>query len=182
MDRKKWRAVGAIAFSLLVLLVVVFSFLTQWRAAAVFSCIGAAVASLLLLGFWLGQIRRGISKSHFATAAVILFGYALYVVLFASAYQSAGTLGSPILDGNSQVESFGESAYFSIVTGSTLGYGDLKPRGWISRSLACLEVVLFWLFLGTATGTYTETNKEIKREASGRRLERPGTMPTAREP
>lgn len=47
------------------------------------------------------------------------------------------------------VRDFFELVYFGVVTGSTLGYGDLEPVGK-ARILACLQVMEFWMFLGIA--------------------------------
>ena len=48
----------------------------------------------------------------------------------------------------------GVSLYFSIITETTLGYGDVSPVGF-SRVLACIQVLLGLLFAGLAVAKIT---------------------------
>lgn len=50
--------------------------------------------------------------------------------------------------------SFAEAFYFSGVTLSTVGYGDIVPRHSVSRFLALYEVFAGILILAVAVGTY----------------------------
>ncbi|NQT19757.1 MAG: hypothetical protein HQ592_08630, partial [Planctomycetes bacterium] len=77
--------------------------------------------------------------------------YILLALLFVPAYKAASgfsTFGRilnchsmKIPDLCTPVDYF----YFSMITGSTLGYGDFVPTGWIVRLLACVQVAEFWL-------------------------------------
>ena len=62
------------------------------------------------------------------------------LLLFGLGYDIFGVVGS----GNVSDKSLGviDYFYFSVVTFSTLGYGDLHPIGMLGKSLACLEVFL----------------------------------------
>ena len=63
----------------------------------------------------------------FMTFVVLIFCYAgLYVAV-----------GGPTEETNN----FLEASYFSVVTFTTLGYGDISPTGW-SRLLACTEALV----------------------------------------
>lgn len=46
-----------------------------------------------------------------------------------------------------QGERFAELVYYSYVTLTTLGYGDIRPTGLVSRNLATMEAVTGQLFL-----------------------------------
>jgi hypothetical protein len=50
---------------------------------------------------------------------------------------------------SSAMSSYSDCLYFSVVTFSSLGYGDLRPVG-VSRLLASTEVFIGLAFLGTA--------------------------------
>ncbi|MBN2330318.1 MAG: hypothetical protein JXC85_00740 [Candidatus Aenigmarchaeota archaeon] len=43
-------------------------------------------------------------------------------------------------------ELFRDYVYFSVVSGSTLGYGELTPLG-LTRLFVGIEVIMFWLFI-----------------------------------
>lgn len=88
----------------------------------------------------MGVIRIGL----FVIAAWCLLG-----VFFAWAYGSAAASdvsGREVLDDEGvEVKGFWELVYFSIITGSTTGFGDICPHGALSRFIACGNIVTFWL-------------------------------------
>jgi voltage-gated potassium channel len=56
--------------------------------------------------------------------------------------------------------SFADSFYFSGVTLSTLGYGDVLPVHWVSRLLALCEVFIGILIIAVAIATYVGHMKD----------------------
>jgi hypothetical protein len=76
----------------------------------------------------------------FFILAVLVFGIIYYIL---TPYSNG--LGS---DGKLITElTFGNAIYFSVVTVSSLGYGDISPMGF-SRVLACLEVLSGLILMG----------------------------------
>lgn len=71
---------------------------------------------------------------------IILFSIAYYIL----AFSNNGLVFSH--ETSAQV-SFWNCVYFSIVTISSLGYGDMRPQG-LSKILSCLEVLMGLGFLG----------------------------------
>ncbi len=76
-----------------------------------------------------------------------LLGYSAIIFIFACFYAAAWqhnrasafqgiNLISPV------PPSFGQFVYFSVVTMATLGYGDVIPSDGLTRTLACVEVVI----------------------------------------
>jgi hypothetical protein len=57
------------------------------------------------------------------------------------------------------MKAFWESTYFSVVTISSLGYGDIKPTG-IVRFLSCIEVLIGFLFIGIIIGKVSSAKQE----------------------
>ena len=81
---------------------------------------------------------------------------ALLLCAFAVIYKTYGTSGATdaasfiadtTVKPEGKVTSFGDALYYSIVTFTTLGYGDLQPRG-VLRFMACLETFVGYLVLG----------------------------------
>jgi hypothetical protein len=74
----------------------------------------------------------------------------LVVASFAIAYDGLGAVASSGDSGDKSLRLF-DYVYFSVITFSTLGYGDLHPVGLMGRALACLEVfgglIMFGLLL-----------------------------------
>jgi voltage-gated potassium channel len=97
--------------------------------------------------------------------------YGLMVVLFACFYRIGElSLGNPqfIVHGQAARISFPDAVYFSVMTISTVGYGDIVPSGALVRTLAMLEVVcgLLMLLFGFAEimrsgGPESELRREI---------------------
>lgn len=46
------------------------------------------------------------------------------------------------------VDGFGSALYFSIVTITTLGYGEMVPKDGFARTMVCLEVIAGVVFVG----------------------------------
>jgi voltage-gated potassium channel len=83
-------------------------------------------------------------------AFAFLTFYSLLIILFASAYHILSQYtGRPhfYVGGSPQVLSFSESIYFSIVSISTVGYGDIVPHSSVARLLASIEVVCGFMLL-----------------------------------
>lgn len=67
------------------------------------------------------------------------------IVLFAEIYQRTGLANS----GNPQpVGNAWSCVYFSVVTWTTLGYGDIVPFGPASRAFAAAEALLGYVVMG----------------------------------
>jgi hypothetical protein len=76
-----------------------------------------------------------------------LFGYAVIIFIFACFYAAAWQHNrASAFQGISLISpvppSFGQFVYFSVVTMATLGYGDVIPSDALTRTLACVEVVI----------------------------------------
>jgi hypothetical protein len=82
-----------------------------------------------------------------ALAAYLLIGMA-----FAFTYRALGAIGTAPFFGADGEGSLSEDLFFSFVTLTTTGYGNLVPAGNPGQSLAVLEALLGQLFLVTAVG------------------------------
>jgi voltage-gated potassium channel len=56
--------------------------------------------------------------------------------------------------------SFSESIYFSIVSMSTVGYGDIVPHSSLARLLASLEVICGFMLLLFGVSELLEYTRE----------------------
>ncbi len=93
-----------------------------------------------------------VSMSWPAFLAVILGGYVLLNLAFAGIYYWVGT---DQLDGADAPTAFGRFLnvfFFSSHTLSTVGYGNISPRGIGANSVASLEALVGVLALAVATG------------------------------
>ena len=105
------------------------------------------------LGEWLRPRLRvlvgvfRILQQMWEALLAFLLGYAAIIFIFACFYAAAWqhnrasafqgiNLISPV------PPSFGQFVYFSVVTMATLGYGDVIPADALTRTLACIEVVI----------------------------------------
>jgi hypothetical protein len=82
--------------------------------------------------------------------AWMLAGLTAVIVGFAGIYWAFGVFGVGMLEftaGNQRAVTFWDALYFSLVTVSSLGYGDIRPVGW-TRLFVGLEVILGLSFFG----------------------------------
>ena len=115
-----------------------YCYITVWTA------LGAAATSFI--GFAIHDL--GPFRTMLAVAAQ---GVAL-IIIFAGIYRGHGLLYSGELQ---SLLNDGESAlYFSVVTWTTLGYGDFSPPADI-RLIAAIQALLGYVFLGTSVGLGT---------------------------
>ena len=106
-----------------------------------------------LLGEWLKprlQVLVGVFRilqQMWEALVAFLLGYAAIIFIFACFYAAAWQHNrSSAFQGMRLISplppSFGQFVYFSVVTMATLGYGDVIPSDALTRTLACVEVVI----------------------------------------
>lgn len=92
------------------------------------------------------ETMSGLVKPAFA----FLTFYSMTVVLFATLYRLIGRLDDIptfMIDGTPRDPTFVESLYFSIVTLSTVGYGEIVPLTYAARIVVALQIVAGILLL-----------------------------------
>jgi hypothetical protein len=94
-------------------------------------------------------LRRDVDRETLigAVAAYLLIG-----MFFAFAYKAAGELGSVPFYGAAGRGTLSQDLFFSFVTITTLGYGNLVPAANPGQTLAVLEAITGQLFLIVAVG------------------------------
>lgn len=75
-------------------------------------------------------------------------GFLMLVLFFAISYSAANNFHGAIIASNcdNQATNFFTLFYFSMVTGSTVGYGDFTPEG-SARIVAFIQMFLFWVLV-----------------------------------
>ncbi len=116
---------------------------TQSAAAVILATLTAGIAVLVARDLF----DRG--KVDLQTVFGALSLYVLVAILFASLYTLVAELGDEAFFTSGDDGSLGERLYFSVVTISTTGFGDLAPASGIARSLVALEIVVGQLYLVT---------------------------------
>jgi hypothetical protein len=110
-----------------------------WPAYVIeIALLGPVAAALLLLVKHQWSIRAAIIA--LAVQSVII------LVLFAQVYTAVGVGGDGPVD-----PTFRDGLYFSIVTWTTVGYGDFKPVPELRLFAAC-EALYGYIFLGLIVG------------------------------
>lgn len=127
-----------------------------------------------LIGVAVGAVRGGIRadiwidlhlpKTWLATKLLVAF---LFVVtLFAGIYQLTESVNTEIeVDGELvvvTVSNAGELFYFSCVTITTLGYGEMTPANGMGRFLACLEVIAGLVLVGLSINAIVGKSNDLR--------------------
>lgn len=114
--------------------------------------LGVAVVGLyvsLLVQHIRGLLRGG--ERFWLQALMVLAELALLLAGFASMYAHLGIMNNTLPD-SPVVHDFGLGIYLSIVTFTTVGYGDMYPVG-LGRALAALQGLSGYLVLGILAST-----------------------------
>ena len=124
-------------------------------AAALINASGAAL--VYLAGLWLGlmlgtnvnrwivalkptfQLLRRMGRTLTAFAVGYLAIVTIFATLFAAVWRLAGPDSFAGLPARPAMPTF---VYFSLVTATTVGYGDIVPKSALARSLAGLESIV----------------------------------------
>ncbi len=89
---------------------------------------------------------------HFLREGLLaLFNLSLLVLAFAAMYQKLGIIDNTT-EGSPTIHVFSTCIYYSVVTFTTLGYGDFYPVG-IGRILAAMESFTGYIILGVLAST-----------------------------
>jgi len=111
-------------------------------------CLVVHMAGILLMAEWLLSRRKDLdrtaSRRHFALLMVMLFAGIMFLHLIQT------SLWAVFYYGQNLFSDFETSLYFSMVSFTTIGYGDvLLPRKW--RLLGVIEGISGVLLCGVST-------------------------------
>ena len=128
-----------------------------------------AVCCLLYLIAPFAIVRERMLRREIDTETLLgaVAAYLLIGMFFAFAYKAAGEFGSVPFFGTAGHGTLSQDLFFSFVTMTTVGYGNLVPAANPGQTLAVLEAVTGQLFLVVAVG-------KIISSMPTRRGERPG--------
>ena len=99
--------------------------------------------ALILLIFAMNEI--GVRRKFF----LVLVGLIAVVLSFGFVYQDIGV--HQLESREARTLSYSDALYFSVVTFTTLGYGDFSPKPEY-RMLSALQALLGYVFLGLMVG------------------------------
>jgi voltage-gated potassium channel len=178
---------GALTWLIPVFLVGVAALVTSWFAEPVVNTDFAFLLSMLVIALIVLGVSRNVAiflvdagllfeeffqrMSRLAVPAfAFLTFYALLVILFASIFsivsQFAGSEHFRVGNVTRSI-TFSEAIHFSIVTISTVGYGDIVPASNLARVLASVEVICGVMLLLFGVSELLEYTREHRRGRSG---------------
>jgi uncharacterized membrane protein len=108
----------------------------------------AGVFTLLDLRFWPGAIRKHAKDTHFSYLIVtVVTSFIAVVFLFANIYEVIGTVATTCT--KEYITGLWEHVYFSVVTFTTLGYGEYTPQGYakIATSIQAILGLGYFAFI-----------------------------------
>ena len=129
------------------------------------------VATFLVdAGLLLEEFARRMSRLA-VPAFAFLTCYALLVIMFACFYALISQHSAQShfrMGGDARAVGFSEALHFSIVTLSTVGYGDIVPTSNLTRALASVEVICGVLLLLFGVSELQEYAREHRHDRGAR--------------
>jgi hypothetical protein len=127
------------------------------------------VCCLLYLIAPFAIVRHLILRRQIDTESLLgaIAAYLLTGMFFAFAYKAAGEFGSVPFFGSAGHGSLSQDLFFSFVTMTTVGYGNLVPAANPGQTLAVLEAVAGQLFLVVAVGKIISSLEPRRGEPPG---------------
>ena len=140
---RTWAVVlGVAAFAVTSVMVVVGD--PYWVSAVVGGW------SLLLAGLAIVTIASTLftrATADVVTVLGVLCIYLLFALFFASVHQLLAAFFEPYLNGAGQPPTASDLLYFSVITLTTVGFGDLTPANEIARAVTVAEALFGQLYL-----------------------------------
>ena len=128
-----------------------------------------AVCCLLYLIAPFSIVRHLILRQQIDTETLLgaVAAYLLIGMFFAFAYKAAGEFGSVPFFGSAGDGTLSQDLFFSFVTMTTVGYGNLVPAANPGQTFAVLEAVTGQLFLVVAVGKIISSMQPRRGDRSG---------------
>ncbi|MFC0527423.1 ion channel [Phytohabitans kaempferiae] len=134
-------AVAAVAFSVAAVVAGGVRLATALTSAATVVLVCATIAAVAV------TVVRG-RRIDVQAVAGALATYLLLALLFSGLHQMvAAILGGPYLTGIDRVDDASAFLYFSVITLTTVGYGDIVPASDAARAVAVAEALTGQLYL-----------------------------------
>lgn len=102
--------------------------------------IGLAIAAIAATLYSRGSV-------DISTVLGALCIYLLFALFFAGLHQFFGAFLSPYLNGTDNPPSSADVLYFSVITVTTVGFGDITPASEVARSVTVTEALVGQLYL-----------------------------------
>jgi hypothetical protein len=112
----------------------------------------SSILSFLLVGVAPIAIVTSIWRRRKVDVQTVLGAISIYIFLgmfYAFAYQAVGNLGTEPFFVQMKTASIADYLYFSFVTLTTTGYGDLTAAGGLGRAMAVTEALIGQIYLVT---------------------------------
>lgn len=124
--------------------------------AAILICVGVHFEGLLFASWVVKQIAyRRLRVAVVVTIAILL--HLVEIVIFAVGWWTIARSASDEI--GFEVRTFADAVYFSVITYTTVGYGDIVPVG-LGRMLAGIEALIGLVLIAwTASFTFYEMQR-----------------------
>lgn len=184
---------GAMAWLIPVFLVGAGVFVLSWFAEPLVNTDLVFLAAMLTIGLIVLAVSRSVAiflvdagllfdeffqrMSRLAVPAfAFLTFYSLLVIVFASIFSIISQFSAEAhfrVGSVARAISYSEAIHFSIVTISTVGYGDIVPASNLARLLASMEVICGVMLLLFGVSELLEYTREHRRDRAGKDKDAP---------
>jgi hypothetical protein len=106
--------------------------------------------SLVLAGLAIATIASTLftrAMADVVTVLGVLCIYLLFALFFASVHQLLAGFFEPYVNGAGEPPSASDLLYFSVITLTTVGFGDLTPANEVARAVTVAEALIGQLYL-----------------------------------
>lgn len=110
----------------------------------------------------LSRIDKLVSMEYQTLLFLWLGSTALFAAIYTGLSYVSGQ-GPEVLEGLSLLKRFSEALYFSVITGTTVGYGDIVPAG-VSKFFAALQSMFSFVILAMFVAKVASRKQEVALE------------------
>ncbi len=108
------------------------------------------------------------ARVDIASVLGVLCIYLLIALFFSSLHEIGGALQQGYLQGSGQPPTAGDCLYLSVITITTVGFGDITPGSNLARMVSVLEALVGQLYLVSIVAAVIGSWRPRARRAAGR--------------
>ena len=107
---------------------------------------GVAIVVSTFIFYFVLHLKATSLVLEFASVLIALSYHSVFIVVFSYIYTDSTICASGVVDVNCRLNPPWEPVYYSTITFTTLGYGDLLPRGE-ARAFAAVQALIGFIFM-----------------------------------
>lgn len=144
--RRRWEQVVSVAGGVMAVATLMAAILTSSTIHSLISNSCIAIMGITAIALLAGTVARREGVDQIVVTSVLGI-YLLLALMFSSVHLLLAALHPHYLNGTPSPPTASDTLYFSVITMTTVGFGDITPATSLARAVAAIEALVGQLYL-----------------------------------